>query len=916
MPRPLALALLAGLAGAFPAPPAPGAELDPKRDDHIALVGNALAEGLQFENDWEALLYQRFPDLGLVVRNLAFPGDEPTLRIRTRAFGPPEDHLRHVGADVILYFFGYNESFDGEAGLADFERDMTELVERQSAADFDGDGTGTRIVLVSPIAFEQTENPRLPDGAEHNARLKMYADALERVAEKTGAGYVDLFTPTKDLFENSEERLTLNGAHLNPAGYAKLAPILDAGLFGDGAPGGVDPKLRAEIDDKNFHWWHRYRAVNGYSIWGPRGEAGSDGTYNNRDVMNRELNILDQMTANRDARIWTLSQGGTVPAEVDDSDTLPFINPKSNVGGPDDQEAKAGKLGSLNYQSAEEQLDSFVLPEGYKIELVASEEQFPELANPVALNFDDAGRLWVAVMPSYPHWKPKTPMDDKLLILEDDDDDGKTDRVVTFAGGLHQPTGFEFGMGGVFVAKQPDILFLKDTDGDDHVDLAGEFDAAKPEGGGANGGKGEDVRLRKLSGFGTADSHHGLAAFTWGPGGNLYFQEGTFKMSQVEDPYGLDRLSEAGVWRYQPRSERTDVHVSFAFANPWGHVFDRWGQEFLADASPGENYWATPISGRIDWPQKHPGGSQMGRVVNEMKLDPNRPYQPFFKKRIRPSAGIELVSSRHFPDDVQGDYLVTNVIGDRAVLQYDIEEQESGFTATERPLLVSGGDGNFRPVDLQFAPDGSLYIVDWHNALIGHLQHNLRDPNRDHSHGRIWRVTYPSRPLVEPAKIAGEPVPALLDLLKSYEDRTRYRAKRQLAARDAADVLPALETWLADLDESDPQSVHDRLEGLWLYQTFDEPNEPLLTELLNSVDHRARAAAVRVLSFWLDEVSDPLALLAPRVDDPHPRVRAEAVRALSYLDGDDAAELALSVLNRETDPFLEYTLDETMRALD
>ena len=913
MTRTVPPALLFCLAAALPPTLLNAAELEPERGDHIALVGNALAEGLQKTNDWEALLHRRFPDRELVVRNLAFPGDEPFTRIRTRAFGEPDDHLRHVAADVILYFFGYNESFAGPEGVDDFKTEMTRLVTETQSKNYSGDGP-PRVVLISPIAFEDTGDPNLPDGSEHNDRLEMYTDALKEVAGQTDAGFVDLFRPTLELFQSSDERLTLNGAHLNQEGYQKLAPIFVDRLVGEGEDE-VNPELLAEVDDKNFHWWHRYRAVNGYSIWGPRGKAGSDGTYNNRDVMNRELEILDQMTANRDARVWAVAQGNSVPDEVDDSNTLPFITPKSNVGGDNDPNTEKGKLGSLSYLSAEEQLESFELPDGYEIQLVADETEFPELANPVALNFDDEGRLWVATMPSYPHWMPKTPMDDKLLILEDDDADGHTDRVVTFTGGLHQPTGFEFGMGGVFVAQQPDILFLKDTDGDDHVDTKltsidgwdGVKTAENPSG---------DVRVRKLFGFDTADSHHGIAAFEWGPGGNLYFQEGTFKMSQVEDPYGLDRLSEAGVWRYHPRTERTDVHVSFAFANPWGHVFDRWGQEFLADASPGENYWATPISGRIDWPRKHPGGSQMGRVVKEMDLEPDRNYPPFFQKRIRPSAGAELVSSRHFPDEVQGDYLLTNVIGDRAVLQYDVEEQDSGFTATERPLLVSGGDGNFRPVDLQFAPDGSLYIVDWHNALIGHLQHNLRDPNRDHVHGRIWRVTHPSRPLLDPPKVVGEPIPALLDLLEEPEYRTRYAARRELAARDAADVLPAVDAWLEGLDASDAEHTHHRLEGLWAYQTQNAVNEPLLRELLASDDHRARAAAVRVLSFQLDRVDDRMALLEAAVNDSHPRVRTEAVRALSFLEGDDAVELALSVLNYEVDPFLQYTLDETMRALE
>ncbi len=821
---------------------------------------------------------------------------------------------------MILYFFGYNESFAGEDGLEQFKEDMTRLVEETKTKNYSGDGP-PRIVLVSPIAFEpqipeRGGDPNLPDGSAENDRLELYTGGLKSVAEATDVGFVNLFRPTLKLFKNADERLTLNGARLNAAGYARLAPLLDAGLFGEGTPEKANPAVVAELDDKNFHWWHRYRAVNGYSIWGPRGLAGSDGTYNNRDVMNRELAILDQMTAARDARVRTVAAGGTVPAEVDDSNTLPFLKPKTNVGGPNDKEAKAGKLGSLDYLSAEAQLKSFTLPPGYKIELVASEEQFPELANPVALNFDDAGRLWVSVMPSYPHWQPKTKLDDKLLILEDDDGDGKTDRCVTFAGGLHQPTGFEFGMGGVYVAQQPDILFLKDTDGDDRIDVRREFtEALSP-------GETRDVRVRQLSGFGTADSHHGIAAFEWGPGGNLYFQEGTFKQSQIEDPYGLDRLSEAGIWRYDPRTERVDVHVSFAFANPWGHVFDDWGQEFVADASGGNNYWATPISGRIDWPEKHPGGSQSGRVVKEMKLDANRNYPDFFRKRIRPTAGCELVSSRHFPPEAQGDYLLANVIGDRAVLQYDVEEEGSGFTATERkPMLINGGDGNFRPIDMQFAPDGSLYIVDWHNALIGHLQHNLRDPNRDHTHGRIWRVTYPSRPLVNPPQIAGAPIPVLLDLLATPEYRTRYRARRQLAARDTADVLPAVDAWLSGLelsglDKTDPLYTRLRLEGLWQYQTHNTLNEALLDELLTADDHRARAAAVRVLSFWLDKVEDPLERLAPRIADEHPRVRTEAVRALSFLEGDAAAELALGVLEGEVDTFLEYTLDETLRALE
>lgn len=869
------------------------AALELKPGDHICLVGNALGERMQHHNSWETLLYQQFPELDLTVRNLCFPADEPFHRMRSLNFGSPDDHLTHSKASVILYFFGFNESFQGPDGVKQFTEDVTKLVNETKSKDYSGQGA-PKIVLISPIAFENTGDPNLPNGKMHNKRLKLYRDALEKVASNTEVGFVDLFSPTKELFEVSEERLTLNGAHLNDAGYQQLAPILNSALFGEtNHKVEFDAALKAEIYDKNFHWWHRYRAVNGYSIYGKRGEAGSDGTYRNREVMERERAILDQMCENRDARIWRLAQGEEVAAQCDDSNTLPFINPKTNVGGEDDQNRKAGKLGSLEYLTAAEQAKRFTLAPGYTIDLVASEEDFPDLANPVALNFDSQGRLWVSTMASYPQWQPKTELDDKLLIFEDTDGDGKMDKQTVFAGGLHQPTGFELGHGGVYVAQQPDILFLKDTDGDDQA----------------------DVRIRQLVGFDTADSHHGICAFEWGPGGGLYFQEGTFKQSQVESINGPQRLADAGIWRYDPRTEAFEVHVSLAFANPWGHVFDRWGQNFIADASPGFNYWAAPISGHVSYPTKHPGGCRDPHR-DFVEIKDFEPFPTFIEKRVRPTSGCEFVSSPNFPPEAQGNFLLNNVIGLRGVLQHKMSDDGAGFIGEEIEPLVYSEDGNFRPVDLQFGPDGALYIVDWHNALIGHLQHNLREPHRDHSHGRIWRVRYEERPLVTPPKIAGEPVPKLLELLKQDNDRLRYRVRRKLAARKTATVIPALESWLSSLDESDDNYEHHQLEGLWLCQAHNTINVDLLGNLLNAKRHETRAAATRVLSFWGDRLENPLELVHARINDPHPRVRLEAVRACSAFGDEVAIEVALDVLNHETDSWLEYTLNETMQTLE
>src|SRR5262249_16271339 len=146
------------------------------------------------------------------------------------------------------------------------------------------------------------------------------------------------------------------------------------------------------------------------------------------------------------------------------------------------------------------------------------------------------------------------------------------------------------------------------------------------------------------------------------------------------------------------------------------------------------------------------------------------------------------------------------------------------------------------------------------------------------------------RPLVEKAKIAGQPIPALLDLLKSYEDRTRYRTRRELRDRDRAEVLSAVKTWLDAQKKDDPEYWHHMLEGLWLHQPHATGNTPLLETMLTCPEPRARAAAVRVLCYWRDRVDNPLERLRKGVNDEHSRVRLEAIRALSFYDGADASQ--------------------------
>jgi len=217
-------------------------------------------------------------------------------------------------------------------------------------------------------------------------------------------------------------------------------------------------------------------------------------------------------------------------------------------------------------------------------------------------------------------------------------------------------------------------------------------------------------------------------------------------------------------------------------------------------------------------------------------------------------------------------------------------ESESGFsTEFVHDLLVSK-DLNFRPVDLEFAPDGSLYIVDWQNVLIGHMQHSARDPLRDHVHGRVYRVTYPSRPLVEPAKIHGASIEELLGNLTLPEYRTRYRIRRELRMRDPQEVATAASAWAA-------QQTTDllKLEALWVTWGADRLDLNLLETLLKSSDHRIRAAAIRVARFNDHKLPNLTEILSRGAHDDHGRVRLESVVASTYLPkGQGAAVLAIA----------------------
>jgi putative membrane-bound dehydrogenase-like protein len=810
---------------------------------------------------FETEMQLRYPDSALLFRNLCDPGSTPGFRpnagrespwafegaekFQTELANPSEKKghfetddqwLSRLKADVIVTFYGYSESFAGKEGLLRYKDELNAFIKHTLHQQYNST-TAPQLAIVSPVAFEDlSAKYDLPDGKKINENLLLYTEAMKEVAAKNNVLFVDAFHASEEWYAESNEDLTVGGFQLTDAGYERLGTFLADKLFGQKAPGGNVDKafVKAAVQKKNWMWHNDYKIPNGVHVYGQRHLPYGPENYPAELVKIREL------TAIRDTAIWKALKGERMDLEAADAKTIRLPEVKTNY-------TLSEKNGNLEYLYGQAALSKFKLPQGYKIEAFATEKEFPDLAKPCQIAFDNKGRLWVAVLPTYPHWKPGDPKpNDKLLILEDTNSDGKADKQTIFADGLHLPVGFELAPEGVYVSQEEDLVLLKDNDGDDKA----------------------DEKIIVLSGFDDHDTHHTISAFCADPSGAIYMGEGYFLHSAVETPYGTIRGTWGGFFRFNPRRLHLERFTNIDIPNPWGTAFDKWGQDFFLETSSPELRWLMPSSVK-----------PLYGVFNFKSPDLIETAH-----RVRPTSGLEFVSSGHFPSSVQGDLLLNNTIGFLGTKQHRLTDNGTGYKSSHRQDLVVSADKNYRPVDLEFAPDGSLYIADWHNVLIGHMQHSARDPLRDKEHGRIYRITYPSRPLVAPVKIEGATINELLNNLKLPEYRTRYRTRRELRGRNAAEVVTHLKTWVAQLDQQDAEYEHHLLEALWVSWGLNKIGQNLLSRLLGSKDYHVRAAAVRAVRYNGHLLPNATDLLLKAAGDPHGRVRLEAITAASRMD--------------------------------
>lgn len=546
----------------------------------------------------------------------------------------------------------------------------------------------------------------------------------------------------------------------------------------------------------------------------------------------------------------------------------------------------------------EEELAGFTLPAGFVIELVASEKE--GIVNPVDLTFDDAGRLWTQTARMYPldpladvQWNDllklmddqetqrnhpafKRVLDlfqgrakgtDQVLVLSDFYQHGEVAKVSVWADGLTIPMSIMPHKNGAYVAQGSELFFLDDTDGD---------------------GKG-DKRTPLITGFGFTDTHTMAHSLVKGPGGWMYFSHGGLNKGEVTSVTSGAKLAinYSKIARFSMEDAKKIELVTSGLNNIWGFQLRHNGQWYATEAND-LGYTTVPLEPGAGFPGI--GGDRL------------REYQPFMPELHKFRVGGTGLSGLAFPDDKSGTFpeewkdvaLLANPITSTINAVRVVRNPDGTVSNEHLPDLLTSRDKYFRPVNMEFGPDGCLYIADWYNKIISHNEVPTSHPERDKGHGRIWRIRHVSqkpRVIVNFNKV---PSGELVGYLRSPSLWERRSAWNQITDRPKEEVralIPDLVTLAADASQDESARVH----ALWCLESLRYYDAELSAALLADPGHNLRREAVRSLaSFDLSarEVADAVEGL---IDDANPMIRSQVIRTLAGLHKADASTIALLV---------------------
>ena len=494
----------------------------------------------------------------------------------------------------------------------------------------------------------------------------------------------------------------------------------------------------------------------------------------------------------------------------------------------------------------EESKKRFRVPAGFEVRLFAAE---PEVVNPVAMTWDERGRLWVVELYEYPLGaKPGQKPRDRIKILEDNDGDGRADKVTVFADGFNLATGIQLGNGGVYLGQAPDLYFLQDTNGDDIA----------------------DTRLVLKTGFGLEDRHELLNSFTWGPDGWLYLTHGVFTHSRVKEPNNSYVTIDAGVARLNPRTKKLEV-VSDGTSNPWGVDFDRYGNAFVSACVIDHFFHLAP--GGVYLRQ---GGTPANPYTYELL-----PSIVDHKHFMAAYAGVDIYQGNQFPGEWFGEALMGNI--HQSAINHDhLTPNGSSFKASAREDFLTTSDGWFRPVSTQTGPDGAVWIMDWYDKYPCYQNANADPDGVDREYGRIWRVVYvgdkPGKPVPSrPAKnmnLTKLSSAKLVERLAHPNVWQRRMAQRLLNERRDPKTREPLEKLLAN-----GRTVESRLAAFWTLHGSELLDEAVLEKYADDREPAIRAWIARLTGERGDDSPPAMRRLETLAGDRDPSVRLAAATA-------------------------------------
>ena len=517
--------------------------------------------------------------------------------------------------------------------------------------------------------------------------------------------------------------------------------------------------------------------------------------------------------------------------------------------------------GTAPIQTAAEELAGFHLPEGFKMELVASE---PTMNKVVDLAFDDAGKMWAITAVEYPIDGNESSEAaelyarggrDKVLVFDESWKPGPhTPRV--FADGLVIPMAILPRVGtqgdSVLIGQGPDILRLEDQDGDGRADES------------------EVV----LTGFGIQDSHLLPHRFVRAPGGWVYVAQGAFNSSQVQTTQGdVVAFNKCKVARFQSDGSQFEV-VGTGLNNIWGFVLDRLGDKWIQEA----NDLGYPLV-----PFEH-GASYPG--IGSHRARPHSPWRPALAKFRMGGTGLSgLALSEHrsgYPAPWDEAFFLANPILSciQTIRAERSEDQPSVVALTRTADMVISEDKNFRPIAIHFGPDGCLYVVDWYNPIISHNEVPRNHPDRDKTHSRIWRIRHTSQEYSAPrdvTAVADADLPALLDAPSTWESRAAWH---QIADRQAQSLSTELERMATD----DGIRTPARVLALWCLEDLGHVRLAVLEPLFRSAEPALRREAARLCAALDSESLNWEAVLGWARAETDPRVRFAAIEALGSME--------------------------------